>query len=143
MQARQEAFVKKLHADFPSLTINGAMNLPNLMAATDSEGNTILHLAAKNAYFSTVQYLLEYGADPLLKNKQGKTPRDLVPFNIPGGSGLYCQSKSCGTVDLAKPSTSCIQLKNLLELYEKITEEKAKQGILETPGTRRTFRSHM
>lgn len=51
---------------------------PNL---ADSDGNTPLHISAKCAFKNTckiIETLLEYGANPLLKNKKGKTPREAI-----------------------------------------------------------------
>jgi len=44
----------------------------------NNDGNTALHLAAENGNTEIVKVLLNAKADPLLKNKNGKTPRDLA-----------------------------------------------------------------
>jgi len=43
-----------------------------------AEGDTALHLAVKNSDSTTIEMLLLAGADPKIKNKNGKTPRDLA-----------------------------------------------------------------
>lgn len=40
----------------------------------DQHGNTFLHLAAKSANLSEIEYLLDHGADPEVVNKDGETP---------------------------------------------------------------------
>ncbi|WP_349967099.1 ankyrin repeat domain-containing protein [Wolbachia endosymbiont of Armadillidium arcangelii] len=44
----------------------------------DDNGETALHWAALKGYKDVVTTLLEKGANPLIKNKNGKTPRDLA-----------------------------------------------------------------
>ncbi|MGL9732334.1 MAG: ankyrin repeat domain-containing protein [Wolbachia sp.] len=51
---------------------NVDVNQPN------NDGNTALHLAAENGNTEIVKVLLNAKTDPLLKNKNGKTPRDLA-----------------------------------------------------------------
>ncbi|BAP00269.1 ankyrin repeat domain-containing protein [Wolbachia endosymbiont of Cimex lectularius] len=46
--------------------------------ARGSDDKTALHLAAMNNKLEIVKVLLNAKADPLLKNKNGKTPRDLA-----------------------------------------------------------------
>ncbi|RDD34928.1 Ankyrin repeat protein [Wolbachia endosymbiont of Cylisticus convexus] len=41
-------------------------------------GETALHEAARNGHKDVVTTLLKKGANPLIKNKKGKTPRDLA-----------------------------------------------------------------
>jgi ankyrin repeat protein len=41
-------------------------------------GNTPLHIAATRNYKESVKWLLLRGADPTIKNKSGKTARDLA-----------------------------------------------------------------
>lgn len=45
---------------------------------TTPEGHTALHVAARDGHEKTVRMLLEAGADPSLKNSDGKTPADLA-----------------------------------------------------------------
>ncbi|MDR2548100.1 MAG: ankyrin repeat domain-containing protein [Rickettsiales bacterium] len=46
--------------------------------ATDKYGQTPLHLAVENGHIDIVKALIEKGANPLLRNKNGKTPRELA-----------------------------------------------------------------
>ncbi len=48
---------------------------PNLQ---DIDGNTPLHLAARQRHSRTVDVLLSAGADPLIRNNDDKTPRDVA-----------------------------------------------------------------
>lgn len=56
----------------PSPEIHAVIALPN------KEGDTALHLAAKNGDLQSVQLLCLYGAPAELRNEQGKTPLDLA-----------------------------------------------------------------
>ncbi len=53
----------------------------NELNATDDDANTLLHLAAKKGYNNLFAGLLNLGADPTLRNKDGSTAIDL--FNVP------------------------------------------------------------
>lgn len=44
---------------------------------TTRRGNTALHAAAESGQGSMVRLLLQYGADPVIRNKQGKSAADL------------------------------------------------------------------
>jgi len=48
-------------------------------AYCDTRGNTLLHLAVRERDIEITRLLLEYGADPGIRNGQGKTPLDLAP----------------------------------------------------------------
>lgn len=48
-------------------------------APCDAQGNTLLHLAVRERDIEITRLLLEHGADPGIRNEQGKTPLDLVP----------------------------------------------------------------
>ena len=48
---------------------------PNMVI--DKKGTTLLHLAVKATQLSAVKLCLEYGANKLAKNRDGKTPVDL------------------------------------------------------------------
>lgn len=50
-----------------------------LLHAENSQGYTPLHLAAARTDQSTAALLLEWGANPLVKNKAGKTALDISP----------------------------------------------------------------
>lgn len=43
-----------------------------------TEGDTALHLSAKHDKAEAMKLLLRAGADPTLRNKQGKTPLDIA-----------------------------------------------------------------
>lgn len=45
---------------------------------TDSRGNNLLHYAVKSEKFSLIPKLIEIGVDPKKKNRDGKTPYDMV-----------------------------------------------------------------
>ncbi|XP_011502913.1 PREDICTED: arf-GAP with SH3 domain, ANK repeat and PH domain-containing protein 1 isoform X2 [Ceratosolen solmsi marchali] len=45
---------------------------------TTTEGDTALHLSAKHDKAESMKLLLKAGADPTLRNKQGKTPLDIA-----------------------------------------------------------------
>lgn len=49
---------------------------PELVSARDKNGNTPLHLAADKEMRDTALLLLHMGADPSLKDPQGRTPAD-------------------------------------------------------------------
>ena len=51
---------------------------PELANARDSGGRTPLHLAAERDMADTTRLLLNLGADPSLKDAQGKTPADVA-----------------------------------------------------------------
>jgi ankyrin repeat protein len=46
--------------------------------AQNVAGNTPLHVCATRNFKESVKWLLQRGADPLLKNKSGKTATDLA-----------------------------------------------------------------
>ena len=50
--------------------------------AKDNDGWAAIHFAAGNGHMGTCRALLELGANPLLKNKDGKTAYDLAKTNI-------------------------------------------------------------
>ena len=88
--------------------------------AQDNNGNTALMVAAgtpsrkswdKTGQVLSTRYLCQYGADPLLKNKQGQTVTSLVHSNwMPG-----------------------IYMDDILTLFEKIAAEKKNAAIGTTP----------
>ncbi len=64
--------------------INEAKNefvMPNDINGIDSDGNTVLHLAAQMNDADLVTYFLFKGADPQLKNLQSDTPLHLAIWN--------------------------------------------------------------
>ena len=51
------------------------------LSATNSKGDSALHLAAKHGFLDNVKLLLEYGASTSVKNQNGEKPSD-VAHNI-------------------------------------------------------------
>jgi len=66
----------------------------------DNKGNTALHLAAKNSHDYVVRYLLNKKPSLMVKNKEGKTPLDLVRHRKNSTAKiLSCvQNKNCVSV---------------------------------------------
>jgi hypothetical protein len=52
----------------------------------DEEGNTALHLAAKNRSSEVIDVLLEAGADPRVANSNGRTYMELMKLSVQGRS---------------------------------------------------------
>lgn len=50
--------------------------------STDSNGNTPLHLASFHDYTKIVEALLKFGADPYIRNKDGKLPSHLSKATV-------------------------------------------------------------
>nr|WP_275428347.1 ankyrin repeat domain-containing protein [Stenotrophomonas pavanii] len=50
----------------------------NAKSKYESSGNTALHWLMKRGDFEGIQYLLEAGADPLLRNEDGKRAADMT-----------------------------------------------------------------
>jgi len=57
---------------------NTLNKMPNLVLGSDSDGNTPLHIAVDEKKRSFAKVLLDFGADPLLKNNGGISPLDLA-----------------------------------------------------------------
>ena len=55
-----------------------ALELGNDVNATDPGGNTALHAAARLAYPTVVELLLEHGAKLEIENEAGRSARDLM-----------------------------------------------------------------
>ena len=49
-------------------------SMENFVSMADSEGNTLLHIAANNEEISIVKFALEFGLNPLKGNNKGVTP---------------------------------------------------------------------
>ena len=47
-------------------------------APCDAQGNTLLHLAVQDRDIEIAKLLLEHGADPAVRNREGKTPLELA-----------------------------------------------------------------
>jgi len=54
---------------------------PELANARDKNGQTPLHLAAQKGMADTALLLVNMGADPALKNSEGKTAADIARLN--------------------------------------------------------------
>ncbi|MEQ8173813.1 MAG: ankyrin repeat domain-containing protein [Syntrophomonadaceae bacterium] len=66
--------VKEKNLSLISLLIKHGANIN----AQDADLNTPLHLAVLGAYFEGAELLVQNGADPGIKNSQGKTPGELA-----------------------------------------------------------------
>ena len=69
--------------------------------AADARGQTALHGAALKGYDQVVQYLLDHGAKPDIKDKRGLTPLD---FALGRGGGLGFD----GSASEPHPSTAAL-----------------------------------
>lgn len=58
---------------------------PDLIHATDTDGDQPLHNAARGGHTNVVQFLLLEGADPCRSNKLGETPRRTAGKDIEPG----------------------------------------------------------
>ncbi|KAL9038889.1 MAG: hypothetical protein Q9180_002859, partial [Flavoplaca navasiana] len=69
-------YCERLHRLVPLLVRRGGpINTP------DAEGKTALHIAAHRGLVSTVEFLMEYGADSSLKDHGGRTPLESAAFS--------------------------------------------------------------
>ena len=50
----------------------------NVNEKTQNEGNTPLHIAAKNGHYLIVKYLIEIGANTAQQNNSGQTPMQFL-----------------------------------------------------------------
>ena len=48
------------------------------LSATNSKGDSALHLAAKHGFLDNVKLLVEYGASTEVKNQNGEKPSDVA-----------------------------------------------------------------
>lgn len=53
-----------------------------LVSAQDNQGRTALHWAVLNKRFDVADALVAYGANPLAKDKHGKTPMDYADCRV-------------------------------------------------------------
>ena len=65
------------------------LDLP--VKGADSNNDTFLHLAAQRGWLPVVRKLIEKGADPHARNRQGKTPEDVARDNGHTGVTLFLQ----------------------------------------------------
>jgi hypothetical protein len=63
--------------------------------STNAELQTALHLACKNGSKSMIALLLEYGARADLRDRQGRTPADLLPAKADGSLRELLSSHAC------------------------------------------------
>jgi len=66
----QSGVVESLRSDFAA----GA----DVVARDPATGSTLLHYAAEHGYTAVAEILLEHGADPNDKNKEGQRPLDVT-----------------------------------------------------------------
>ena len=102
----------------------------------DNKGNTALHLAAKNSHDYVVRYLLNKKPSLMVKNKEGKTPLDLVRGRKNSTAKiLSCvQNKNCvSVVSFEKNLAKACDLQGDIErCFEAV--EKDIHGVFITPG---------
>jgi hypothetical protein len=97
-------------------------------------GNRALHYAAERRDFFKVRLLLDHGANPLLKNDQGKTSFDLVPKDAPHAESL---------LELLKPSEGLLPidrayLHSATKSSTTPTKAAAKVGVFGSAGKKET-----
>ncbi|WP_353270501.1 ankyrin repeat domain-containing protein [Wolbachia endosymbiont (group A) of Myopa testacea] len=68
----------KGHTEVVKILIANGANVNAKIDAGEAKGITPLHCAAIKGHTEIVRILIANGADPLLKNKDGKTPRNLA-----------------------------------------------------------------
>jgi Ankyrin repeats (many copies) len=71
----------------------------------NKEGNTVLHEAAHQGNFNKARFLLMHGADPNIKNKEGKTFWTLKSIEKLDSLALYRSYKQYGKVLKIPPTT--------------------------------------
>lgn len=80
--------------------------------ATQSMGNTPMHMAAQHGHYLVVKYLLEeVGAYPLKANFEQKTPKDLLV------KAMMDQGKKIKKLN-KKPKVDATQVKRAQEKYK-------------------------
>ena len=77
--AMQNHIIRGNEAGFESLFNEGTD--PNLLIDGTSGSNSLIHLSAKYGRLSILKFLLSKGADPSIKNEEGKTAFDLAKEN--------------------------------------------------------------
>jgi len=68
-------------------------NCAHINSKSSKNQSTPLHVACYYGYEDIVQFLLEHGADPEIKNRQGFLPHQEVPVNKPGITELLTNWK--------------------------------------------------
>ena len=79
-----------------------AEKLAEAINEKDDQGNTLLHYAAKNLNKVSISFLLGKGANPLLKNRDGKTPLNLVQEYVRDIAKPRMEELPLEEVDLSK-----------------------------------------
>ena len=85
------AFPKQL-INMPRQKSNSALN----------DRNTPLHLAAQKCNFRIYNYLLQYGASPLMRNARGQTPKQIINA-CPKPQTKKKEAKPASSVPASKP----------------------------------------
>ncbi|MDW7695230.1 ankyrin repeat domain-containing protein [Flammeovirgaceae bacterium SG7u.111] len=92
-KAQQTPLYSALHAD-QLLAVNALVESgANLSAKFTSERMTILHFAAKEKRYDITEKLLEAGADPKIKDRNGKKPIDYAKSNKDKGMASLLKDK--------------------------------------------------
>jgi hypothetical protein len=92
------------HPSYPSCTLitPAAEDEIDLLPGVDRTQNGPLHWAAHGGHSRIVELLINKGADPFLRNKEGKLPLDLAREAGYHGICSYLQKKTKGGLPLAK-----------------------------------------
>ena len=70
----------------------------NVNEKTQNEGNTPLHIAARNGHYLIVKYLLEIGANTAQQNNSGQTPMQFLASAISDPAKLEKVISKCKTL---------------------------------------------
>lgn len=99
--------------------------LARCLSTKDNNGETLLHMAAKQGNVKLCELLLDKGSDVLIKNNDGKQPKDLAKER-PEKSFREWISNLVGRNDIKYPSK-----KDLNKIYNKLAsyEEKQRKSI--------------
>ncbi|WP_428898256.1 Ankyrin repeat [Parelusimicrobium proximum] len=90
---------------------------PELINKTDLQGNTPLHIAAREGNLAMTELLVGYGADVFAKNKKGDTPylAALTPKRVSYGTTVLDYDKKDYTNHASDAKTVAAYLKNLMK----------------------------
>jgi len=89
--------------------------------SSENEGMSALHIAAQSGRVEMVKYLLEHGANPDLKNFEGKKPIDLIGGGAGGarGSGAAPAAGRGGRGPAGPSPAAVAEIKELLQPAKK------------------------